>query len=433
VITRRAYLRRTAQLAGGAALLGPLGTSAAPAQAAEAPPGRDGRRPYTPVTTPDGSTLPFVMKGGVKEFHLVAEPVRREFAPGMDVNCWGYNGQTPGPTIEAVEGDRVRILVTNRLPEHTSIHWHGLFLPNGMDGVSGLTQPSIQPGETYAYEFTLRQHGTHMYHPHADEMVQMAMGMMGFFVIHPRRPQGPSVDRDFALFPHMWFIPPGTATPDPVVMLDFNIFTFNSRAFPGTEHLVVRQGERVRLRFANVSMTSHPIHIHGHRFWVTETDGGQIPPAGQWPETTLNIAPGTTRAVEFVADAAGDWPLHCHKNHHVMNAMGHDIPNLIGVDQRGVSDAIRRLVPGYMEMGSTGMSEHAAHAEHMDGVRNTLPMMTGTGPFGSIEMGGMFTVLKVREGITGYADPGWYRHPEGTIAYRVAAPTEAPHVGGTGG
>ena len=127
------------------------------------------------------------MKDGVKEFHLIAEPVKREFAPGMMVNCWGYNGMTPGPTIEAVEGDRVRLLVTNRLPEHTTIHWHGIILPNGMDGVGGLTQPHIKPGETFAYEFTLRQHGTYMYHPHADETVQMAMGMMGFLVIHPKR------------------------------------------------------------------------------------------------------------------------------------------------------------------------------------------------------------------------------------------------------
>ena len=185
---------------------------------------------YTPVTTPNGRSLPWVMKDGVKEFHLIAEPVQVEFAPGMVVNAWGYNGSTPGPTIEAVEGDRVRILVTNRLPEHTSVHWHGVLLPAGMDGVGGLNQPQIQPGETYAYEFTLRQWGTHMYHPHADEMVQMAVGMMGFFVIHPKRPENPPTDRDFCVFPHMWAIEPDTATPNPSVMLDFNLLTFNGRA-----------------------------------------------------------------------------------------------------------------------------------------------------------------------------------------------------------
>jgi FtsP/CotA-like multicopper oxidase with cupredoxin domain len=371
------------------------------------------------VVTPDGSTLPFVMKGGVKEFHLVAESFQREFAPGMIVNCWGYNGQTPGPTIEAVEGDRVRILVSNRLPEHTSIHWHGIILPNGMDGVGGLTQPAIKPGETFAYEFTLRQHGTHMYHPHADETIQMALGMMGFFVIHPQTPAR-RIDRDFCLFPHEWRIDPGTATPNPNTMVDFNIFTFNGRAFPGTAALAIRKGDRVRLRFANVSMDSHPLHIHGHRMWLVETDGGQVPESGWWPETTINVPVGTTRTMEFVADNPGDWPLHCHKAHHAMNAMSHDIPNVVGVDQRPLQQRLDALAPGSMAMGSTGMSEHAAHQEHMGTLPNTLPMMTGDGPFGSIEMGGMFTVLKIREGLASYdGDLGWYSHPKGTVAWKV--------------
>ncbi len=439
MLTRRKLLSGSALLAGGAALLERLGsrlTGAAyaqheghsmskptptptPSPAVGASPVRRAGLPYTPVVTPNGSTLPWVMKKGVKEYHLIAEPVKREFASGMVVNAWGYNGQTPGPTIEAVEGDRVRILVTNRLHEHTSIHWHGIFLPAGMDGVGGLNQPHIKPGETFAYEFTLRQHGTHMYHPHADEMVQMAMGMMGFFVIHPKQPDR-QVDRDFCIFPHMWFIEPGTMTPNTAIMLDFNIFTFNSRAFPGTDPLVCRKGDRVRIRLANLSMTSHPIHIHGHRFWVVETDGGQIPRSGWWPETTLNIMPGTTRAVEFVAEYPGDWALHCHKNHHVMNAMGHDIPNVIGVDQRALQEKLDKLSPGAFAMGTRGMAEHAEHSQHLGLLPNTLPMMTGTGPFGPIEMGGMFTVVKIREGLAGYDDPGWYEYPRGTVAWRVA-------------
>jgi FtsP/CotA-like multicopper oxidase with cupredoxin domain len=203
-----------------------------------------------------------------------------------------------------VEGDRIRIFVTNKLPEHTSIHWHGIFLPNGMDGVGGLTQPHIKPGETYVYEFTLRQHGTFMYHPHADEMVQLAVGMMGFFIIHPKAAESPQIDRDFAI-----------------------IFTFNSKVFPAIDHLVVKTGDRVRIRIANLSMDEHPIHIHGHSFRVTATDGGKIPKAGHWPETTVLVPVGATRDVEFIADAPGDWAFHCHKSHHTMNPMGHDIPN----------------------------------------------------------------------------------------------------------
>ena len=143
-------------------------------------------RPYNPVVTLNGWTLPWRMNHNVKEFHLVAEPVVREMSPGFKAHLWGYNGQSPGPTIEVVEGDRVRIFVTNKLPEHTSVHWHGQRLPNGMDGVTGLTQPGIQPGKTFVYEFVARRPGTFMYHPHADEMTQMAMGMMGFWVTHPK-------------------------------------------------------------------------------------------------------------------------------------------------------------------------------------------------------------------------------------------------------
>ena len=158
--------------------------SAADTQAPLVPPNGPA---YRPVLTLNGWTLPWRMNAGIKEFHLVAEPVLREIAPGMTARLWGYNGQSPGPTIEVVEGDRLRIFVTNRLPEVTTVHWHGQRLPNGMDGVTGLTQPPIQPGETWVYEFTARRPGTFMYHPHADEMVQMAMGLMGFWVTHPKQ------------------------------------------------------------------------------------------------------------------------------------------------------------------------------------------------------------------------------------------------------
>jgi FtsP/CotA-like multicopper oxidase with cupredoxin domain len=371
--------------------------------------------PYVPVETPNGVTMPWKIENGVKVFHLIAEPVQREFAPGMIVNCWGYNGIAPGPTIEAVQGDRVRLLVTNKLPERTSVHWHGMRLPNGMDGVAGLVQPHIEPGETYVYEFTLKDAGTFMYHPHSDEMVQMALGMMGFFIVHPRTPENPRIDRDFAIMVHEWFVAPGTARPNPAVMLDFNIFTFNHRAWPGTAPLVVRTGQRVRVRLGNLSMDSHPIHLHGEHFQVTATDGGKVPPPARFPENTVNVPVGATRDIEWVAENPGDWAFHCHKSHHTMNAMSHDLPNMIGVKQGSTEERVRKVLPAYMAMGESGMG----NMMDMGRPKNTLPMMTGTGPFGPIEMGGMFTVVKVRDGITSYEDPGWYKHPAGTVAYKL--------------
>jgi len=247
---------------------------------------------YQPVVTLNGWTLPWRMNGEWKEFHLVAEEVTREIAPGMTARLWGYNGQTPGPTIEAVEGDKVRIFVTNKLPEHTTVHWHGMLLPNGMDGVGGLTQPHIPVGQTFVYEFLLNRSGTFMYHPHSDEMVQMAMGMMGSVVVHPKDPGFRRVDRDFAFVMSAYRFDPGTSLPKVAEMTDFNIWTFNARVFPGIDVLPVRLGDRVRIRIANLTMTNHPIHLHGHHFAVGCTDGGWVPESAQWPETTVDV-PGT--------------------------------------------------------------------------------------------------------------------------------------------
>ncbi len=384
---------------------------------------------YQPVVTLNGWTLPWRMNGEWKEFHLVAEPVVREIAPGMNAHLWGYNGQSPGPTIEAVEGDKVRIFVTNRLPEHTTVHWHGMLVPNGMDGVGGLTQPHINPGKTFVYEFTLKKSGTFMYHPHADEMVQMAMGMMGFFVIHPRDPKLHRVDRDFVFLLNAFDIDPGAYMPKVMTMTDFNLWAWNTRVFPGIDPLVVRKGDRVRVRIGNLTMTTHPIHMHGYDFAVTCTDGGWVPEGARWPEVTIDIPVGGMRAFEFVADEPGDWAFHCHKSHHTMNAMGHNVRTFIGAQQRDLTRAIRRLAsPDYMAMGSQGMAEMGSMEMPMPD--NTLPMMTGFGPFGPMEMGGMFSVVKVREGLAAgdYKDPGWYAHPPGTVAYELKAEaSSAPH------
>jgi FtsP/CotA-like multicopper oxidase with cupredoxin domain len=247
---------------------------------------------YQPVVTLNGWTLPWRQNGDWKEFHLVAEPVVREIAPGMKAHLWGYNGQSPGPTIEAVEGDKLRIFVTNKLPEHTTIHWHGMPVPNGMDGVGGLTQPQIKPGKTFVYEFVVKRSGTFMYHPHADEMLQMAMGMMGFIVVHPRDPSLHRVDRDFVFLLNAYDIEPGSYVPKVNTMLDFNLWTFNSRAFPGIDFMVARKDDRVRIRFGNLTMTNHPIHLHGHEFEITCTDGGWTRPEARWPEVTVDCAVG---------------------------------------------------------------------------------------------------------------------------------------------
>ena len=376
-------------------------------------------RPYNPVVTLNGWTLPWRMNAGVKEFHLVAEPVVREMAPGFKANMWGYNGQSPGPTIEVVEGDRIRIFVTNKLPEHTSVHWHGQRLPNGMDGVSGLTQAPIQPGKTFVYEFVARRPGTFMYHPHADEMTQMAMGMMGFWVTHPKvkHPLIDEVNRDFCFLLNAYDIDPGSKTPKIMTMTDFNLWSWNSRIFPGIDSLNVRLNDKVRIRIGNLTMTNHPIHLHGHEFLVTGTDGGPTPKSTRWYEVTTDVAVGQMRQIEFLADEEGDWALHCHKSHHTMNAMGHDVPNMIGVDHLGLVKKMQKVLPDYMVMGERGMADMGEM--EMQIPDNTAPMMTGAGPYGGVEMGGMFSVLKVRKDQKSgdYANPGWYKQPPGTQAF----------------
>jgi len=386
---------------------------------------------YQPVVTLNGWSLPWRQNGDWKEFHLVAEPVVREIAPGMTAHLWGYNGQSPGPTIECVEGDKVRIFVTNRLPEHTTVHWHGLLVPNGMDGIGGLTQPHINPGKTFVYEFALRQSGTFMYHPHADEMVQMAMGMMGAFVVHPRDPGYARVDRDFVFVIASYDIDPGSYVPKVTTMTEFNLWTWNTRVFPGIDPLVARRGDRVRVRVGNLSMTNHPIHKHGEAFVVTCTDGGWVPISARRPEVTTDVPVGAVRAFEFDAGEPGDWSIHCHKAHHTMNAMGHGLNTFIGVQKRDLARTIKKLVPDYMPMGAAGMAEMGSMEMPMPD--NTLPMITGFGQFGPLEMGGMFSVVKVRDGIAtdDYGDPGPYQHPTGTVAYEfVGDAGEAPRRGG---
>lgn len=410
---RRSFL----QVGGVTASLALAARSALGADPGKAPPPG---RPVAPggqpaVLTPNGSTLPLREVGGRRVGHLVAEPVTHEFAPGLTVDSWGYNGTLHGPTIEAVEGDRLRIYVTNRLPEPTAVHWHGLVLPNGMDGVAGLTQRPIRPGETFLYEFTLRAPGTYLYHPHYDEMTQIALGMAGLFIVHPRRPRGPRVDRDFALLTHEFHLPVGARRPDPNAMADFNVLTFNGKCYPATAPLVVGRGERVRIRLGNLSpMDHHPVHLHGVSFRVTATDGGYVPESAQYPETTVLVPTGSTRVIEFVAEEVGDWAMHCHMTHHLMTQMGHGTPVMLGADTTRLDRRMARVLPGYMSMGTTGMG--GMGEMQMPIPPNSLPMRGGPGPFGGIDMGGMFTILKVRERVEGADPAAFHAHPEGTVA-----------------
>jgi FtsP/CotA-like multicopper oxidase with cupredoxin domain len=279
---------------------------------------------FVPVHTPDLNKLPYKVENGVKVFHLIAEPVKRQFlpaspwAPAKVVDLWGYNGSMPGPAIEVMEGDRVRIIVTNKLPEPTSMHWHGLEVPIGMDGVPGISQPLIMPGETFTYEFTLHQNGTFFYHSHMP--MQELMGMIGLFIVHPRKPHLPRVDKDFALILQGWAILPNNTVPNTLAM-EFNWLTFNGKAGPDCTPLLVKQGERVRIRLVNLSMDHHPIHLHGHQFYVTGTEGGRIPESAWYPGNTVLVGVAQARDLEFEAKYVGEWMLHCHLPHHMMNQM----------------------------------------------------------------------------------------------------------------
>lgn len=285
---------------------------------------------YLPVVTPGIKTLPYEWVGGVKVFRLIAEPVTIQFPDMSDphgmrrrpIQGWGYNGSVIGPTIEAVEGDRVRIIVENHLPEPTTVHWHGIHLPIEMDGVPGFSQDPIMPGETFVYEFTLEQHGTYFYHPHFMGAKQVGLGMSGFFIVHPKNPAPHQiVDRDYAYFLQVWMIHPSSPIPDTLEMTEFNYFTMNGRPGPDIVPMSAKLGEKVRIRVANLSMLSHPVHLHGHSFRITDWGAGFLPPHQQILANTNDISSAEARAFEFTAERLGKWLFHCHFMHHTMNDM----------------------------------------------------------------------------------------------------------------
>ncbi len=363
---RRSFLRGLASVAGVAAARDaqaqhvhetPQREVARPAPPARPiPPGQLGSG-IVPVVTPDVPDLPWRLEEGVKVFDIRVEHVRTAFIPGRVVDAWGMNGSIPAPTIQVNEGDRVRFIVENRLPEPYSMHWHGLEVPNNMDGMPGISQDAIPPGGTFVYEFTLHQNGTFFYHSHM--AMQEMMGLIGLFIIHPRRAHTPRVDRDYAIVLQEWAILPNNTIPNSLAM-EFNWLTLNGKAGPAATPMLCKLGERVRIRIVNLGMDHHPMHLHGHQFYVTGTEGGRIRTTAIEPANTVLVGVAQARDVEFVADNEGDWHFHCHLPHHMMNQM----VSMVGPLMTGHSAGMRpaSMEPGMGIVRGSALGEDAAPA-----------------------------------------------------------------------
>jgi hypothetical protein len=329
------------------------------------------------VETPDVPQLPWRMDGGIKEFHLIAEAIKQEIVPGRVIDLWGFNGSAPGPTIQVNQGDRVRIIVDNHLPEVTSMHWHGFEVPVEMDGSPGTSQDPIPPGGRFVYEFTLHQEGTYFYHSHM--AMQEMMGMIGAFIMHPKEPSRPHVDKDFAIILQEYSILPNITVPNSMNM-EFNWLTLNGRAAPATTPLIVRHGERVRIRLINLGMDHHPIHLHGHQFVVTGTEGGRQPESTWGPGNTVLVGVAQSRDIEFLANNPGDWMLHCHLPHHMMNQMSSNVGPMTrrsgipaGLDmERGM---------GMLRQGSATSGENGSSLGRGMGVGSTFEQPLSNSPF----------------------------------------------------
>ena len=317
--SRRFFLQRAFALGAGAMSIPTLVAQPASRNENFA---RDSHGLTVPVQTLDIGDLPFTTDNGVKVFHLIAEPVKQQLAPNKTLILWGFNGSAPGPTIQVTQGDRVRIIVDNHLPEATSMHWHGLEIPHNMDGGPGISQEPIKPGGRFIYEFTLHQEGTYFYHSHM--AMQEMMGMLGGFIMHPKQPHRPAVDKDFLVLLQEYAVLPNNVVPNSMNM-EFNWLLLNGKAGPATTPLVVRLGDRVRVRLVNLGVDHHPIHLHGHTFVVTGTEGGRIPESAQYPGNTVLVGVAQSRDFEFVANNPGDWMLHCHLPHHMMNQMSSNV------------------------------------------------------------------------------------------------------------
>ena len=360
-----------------------------------------------PVQTPDVPDLPYEMDGEVKVFRLRAEPVQRKLVPFKTMTVWGYNGSCPGPTIQVHQGDRVRVIFENGLPESSTIHWHGLEVPIEMDGAPYISQKPVAPGEKFTYEFTLHQEGTFFYHSHS--AMQEMMGQIGMFIIHPEKPYRPHVGHDFGIVLQEWAILPDRDVPNTANM-EFNWLTFNGVSAPATTPMIVRQGNRVRIRIVNLGMDHHPIHLHGHQFYITGTEGGRAPEGTWYPTNTVLVGVAQAKVIEFEAKYAGDWMVHCHLPHHMMNSMS-DL-----VRDRAIMTADQTVDRAMAQMQTLAMSVPFRHSMFSPVAPNansvpgfpqdafmemgmddavTKPETYGLSPNWSAGMQGMMTLMRI--------------------------------------
>ena len=330
-----------------------------------------------PVVTPDIADLPFTIDNGVKVFHLIAELVKQTVIPGRTFDLWGFNGTAPGPTIQVNEGDRLRIVFENHLPEPTGIHWHGLELPIEMDGVPGIGQKPVMPGERFVYEFSLHQNGTFFYHSHM--AMQEMVGMLGGFIIHPKTPYAPRVDKDFLIALQEYAVLPNSTIPNSMNM-EFNWLTFNGKAGPASTPLVIRQGERVRIRVINLGMDHHPIHLHGFTFWETGREGARQPETLWHRGNTTLVGVAQARDIEFVADRLGDWMFHCHLPHHMMNQMSSNVGPMTRFGQGMQGGASMEEAMGMLRDGHATSENKAPSLGRGLGVGSTTDMARSNGP-----------------------------------------------------
>lgn len=279
-----------------------------------------GNVPLAPKDAQGGQPLEFKLVNGVKEFNLTVQKVRWNILPEIEVVAYTYNGTVPGPEIRVTEGDKVRILVKNELDEGTSVHWHGVQVPNSQDGAAEVTQPPIKPGEMFTYEWTVpNTPGTFFYHTHFAADKQMTLGLYAPLIIESKTAQT-SYDVEYTVLLGEWTIKEGKTYPAMELegMLP-NYFTINGHSFPSTDVINAKVGQKVLIRFIGSGQFAHPMHLHGQPFKIVATDGYPVPEAARLTKDTLLISPGERYDVEFTASAPGTWLLHCHILHHTTN------------------------------------------------------------------------------------------------------------------